>query len=205
MTATAYALLGLLAIQPWTTYELTWQMERSMRRFWPRAESNRYRAVQALVQHDLAEVRVEKVGRRRRRVYTITDDGRTALQEWTREPGALPVLEFETLLKVFFGEHSTKQAVLDHLQRIVDWAEETLSNGREIAASWGTPGDDPLPNRLPQVTLIFPFVWQHSAMIGDWARWAASIVDSWPEDPSLWPGDRSVFAPGLVEQANPSP
>ena len=38
--STANALLGLLALRPeWTTWELTTQLRRNMRFFWPRAES----------------------------------------------------------------------------------------------------------------------------------------------------------------------
>ena len=37
LTSTSYALLGLLAVKPWTTYELAQQMDRTMSRFWPRA------------------------------------------------------------------------------------------------------------------------------------------------------------------------
>jgi hypothetical protein len=32
LTTTSYALLGLLAVQPWSTYELTRQMDRSLGR-----------------------------------------------------------------------------------------------------------------------------------------------------------------------------
>src|SRR4051794_33638678 len=42
LTTTSHAILGLLAIQPWSTYELTRQMDRSLGRFWPRAHSKLY-------------------------------------------------------------------------------------------------------------------------------------------------------------------
>ena len=42
LTTTSYAILGLLAIKPWTTYELAQQMDRSLRRIWPRAKSKLY-------------------------------------------------------------------------------------------------------------------------------------------------------------------
>ena len=37
MTTTSYAILGLLAVKPWTTHELVQQVDRSLRRLWPRA------------------------------------------------------------------------------------------------------------------------------------------------------------------------
>jgi len=42
LTTTTYAILGLLALKPWTTYELATQMGRAMNRFWPRAQSRIY-------------------------------------------------------------------------------------------------------------------------------------------------------------------
>ena len=42
LTPTSYAILGLLAIKPWTTYELAKQMDRTLNRFWPRARSKLY-------------------------------------------------------------------------------------------------------------------------------------------------------------------
>ena len=42
LTTTSYAILGLLAVKPWTTYELAQQMRRALGQFWPRAESKLY-------------------------------------------------------------------------------------------------------------------------------------------------------------------
>jgi len=42
LTTTSYAVLGLLSIRPWSSYELTQQMDRSLGRIWPRAASKLY-------------------------------------------------------------------------------------------------------------------------------------------------------------------
>ena len=39
LTTTSYAILGLLAIRPWSTYELARQMQRDLRFVWPRARA----------------------------------------------------------------------------------------------------------------------------------------------------------------------
>ena len=41
-TATYFALLGLLAVQPWPAYELVAQSKRSLHYFWPRSEAHLY-------------------------------------------------------------------------------------------------------------------------------------------------------------------
>lgn len=58
------ALLGLLALRDWTTYELAQQSKRSLRRFWNRAEHKIYDEPKHLVTADWATSRTEHTGRR---------------------------------------------------------------------------------------------------------------------------------------------
>jgi hypothetical protein len=46
--------LGLLAVQPWTAYELTQQMRRSLHYLWPKSESLLYTEPKKLVDAGLA-------------------------------------------------------------------------------------------------------------------------------------------------------
>ena len=55
LTTTSYAILGLLAIRPWSTYELARQMQRDLRFVWPRAESNLYAEPKKLIAHGLPQ------------------------------------------------------------------------------------------------------------------------------------------------------
>ena len=82
LTPTSYAVLGLLAIQPWTTYELAKQMDRTLNRFWPRARSKLYEEPKKLVAEGLAVAETGAHGRRPRTVYSITPKGRQALRAW---------------------------------------------------------------------------------------------------------------------------
>jgi len=75
LTATSYAVLGLLAIKPWSSYELTQQMDRSLGRVWPRAVSKLYEEPKKLAAHGLARSAAERNGRRTRTVYAITQKG----------------------------------------------------------------------------------------------------------------------------------
>src|SRR5438128_11477377 len=84
LTTTSYAILGLLAVKPWTTYELAQQMERAMGHFWPRARSKVYEEPKKLVVKGLARASADQVGKRPRTVYTITPKGRKALAAGAR-------------------------------------------------------------------------------------------------------------------------
>ena len=46
--------LVLLALKPWTTHGLVPQVDRSLRRIWPRARSKLYEEPKKLVDHGLA-------------------------------------------------------------------------------------------------------------------------------------------------------
>jgi DNA-binding PadR family transcriptional regulator len=182
LTTTSYAVLGLLAIRPWGTYELTQQMERSLQRFWPRALSKVYEEPKKLVALGLARSRAESVGRRRRTVYRITPKGRRALAGWLDDPAAGPVLEFEGLLKVFFSEHGTKDAARSNIAAIRAWAEarnaENVHFAREYLADGG-----PFPARLPQIMLVGRFLADFTDMVDRWAEWAEEVVADWPDEP----------------------
>src|SRR5437773_887235 len=108
LNTTSYAMLGMLAIRPWSTYELAKHMDRSLGRLWPRARSNLFNEPKKLVVHGMAKSADEMVGKRPRTVYTITPKGRRALRGWLGEPGEGPVLEFEQLMKVFFADQGSK-------------------------------------------------------------------------------------------------
>lgn len=181
LTTTSYAILGLLALQPWTTYELAKQMETSLHNFWPRAERKLYEEPKKLVQHGLAEMTREIVGRRPRTVYRITAKGRHALRQWLGEPGAMLVLEFEGLVKVFFAEHGTKAQLLDTLARIVEAAEHREQIDARWAAHYLATGGR-FPQRLPVVTLVGKLQSELNRTLAEWGAWALATVSTWPAD-----------------------
>jgi len=181
LTATSYAILGLLAIRPWSTYELTQQMHRSMRRFWPRAQSKLYEEPKKLAALGLASAAPELVGRRSRTRYAATPEGRRELSRWLARGGVAPVLESEQLLKVFLAEHGTKADLLATLDAMRRWAEDNLRQDAEIAASYAT-GTGPFPHRTAQLVLVGRYLSDFAEMTRRWARWAREEVDGWPED-----------------------
>ena len=125
-TTTSYAVLGLLAIRPWTTYELAKQVQRSLRWFWPRAERKLYDEPKRLADDGLATATREHTGKRGRTVYTITEAGRAALRDWLGEPFAPPTTEFEGMVKVFFADAGSRQQLLATIERIEAQATERL-------------------------------------------------------------------------------
>lgn len=183
LTTTSYVILGLLALRRWSTYELAQQMQRSLRHYWPRAESHIYEEPKKLVAHGLASATREHAGRRPRTVYAITDKGRRELGRWLAEPGRAPIVEFEGLVKVLFAEQGTKEQLLATLRAIRAQAEQTRHSHAELALELGDTGG-PFPQRLHVNALVFKFMWEQAETVIRWASWAEEEIARWPEDVS---------------------
>ena len=205
ISTTSYMLLGLLAIKPWTTYELAQQMDRTVRRFWPRARSKVYEEPKKLAALGYATSTDEKLGRRSRTMYSITPKGRRALRAWLGEPGAPPVMEWEQFAKLFFAEFSTKNDMLATLADIQQWALDESALHVEVGMQVLAAGS-PFPQRDAKNLLFGRFFSDFSNMIGDWAAWATEVVEAWPEDMSEAPVDRklmrSIVERNLARQAD---
>ncbi len=182
LTTTSYAVLGLLAIQPWSTYELTRQMDRSLGRIWPRAASKLYEEPKKLVAHGLASSRQDRVGRRPRTVYAITSAGRRALAEWLAEPGSGPELESQQLLKVFFADQGSRADALATVAAARAWAEERNADNRDVAQAY-LDGEGSFQDRLATNMIAGRFLTDFYRMVAEWADWAAEQIDQWPDDP----------------------
>ena len=180
LTTTSYAILGLLAIRPWSTYELAGQMRRNLHYFWPRAESNLYAEPKRLLDGGYAEASSQPVGRRRRTVYSITPKGRRALEQWVTAPAGESRLESETLVKLMFATHGSKQDVLAHLRRLRDELDARQQQLRTIFDEY-LAGDDPFPERVHINVLCYRLIWDTTAAEACWADWAIDEVESWPD------------------------
>ena len=182
-TTTSYAVLGLLAIRPWTTYELAKQVQRSLRWFWPRAERKLYDEPKRLVEQGLATATQEMTGNRPRTVYAITRKGRSALRSWLSEAPEPPTVEFEGMVKVFFADSGSKEQLLATIDEIEAEASRRLSALAEMA---GGPVAFPKRSHLNAIALRL----QHDQeeAIARWATWAREQVDQWADadDPGDW-------------------
>ena len=181
LTTTSYAVLSLLALRPWTTYELAKQMKRSLGWIWPRAESRLYEEPKKLVAAGLATSRSEPTGRRRSTVYSITPEGRQALSGWLAEPGAGPVLECEALVKIAYADLGTRDGLLANLAALIDDETAKLHFGEMIARQY-LDGLGPFQERLPISGLMWRFLWDYHLAVLRWARWARAEVRAWPDD-----------------------
>ena len=190
-TTTSYALLGLLAVRRWTTYELAKQVQRSLGWFWPRTERKLYDEPRRLVEAGLATATEERTGNRPRTVYAITPAGRRALRRWLGEPSQPPALEFEAMIRVFFADGGTLDQLRATLEQVVRAADERHATLRAMIAGHTAVGDDATDEfaaRRHVNALALRFQLDHERQQATWARWAIEQVATWTSatDPGPW-------------------
>ncbi len=193
LTTTSYAILGLLAVQPWSAYELTKQVRRSLHFCWPRAETRLYQEPKNLVEHGLARARVTTNGRRSRTVYSITPKGRRAFRRWLDEESAPPRFESEALLRLFFAEHGSKEGLLATLTGLEAQATELRAQSLALGAEY-LSDQAPFPERVHILGLVGKFVLDQTNLVAGWARWARAEVERWPDVAGAPPSPEAVDA-----------
>lgn len=178
LTTTSYAILSLLGVRPWTTYELAQQMERSVGGMWPRATSVVYEEPKRLVRLGLADAETRYTGRRASTVYSITNTGRAALADWLATAGDSPTIEFEALLKVAFADNGTIEALRVNLAGIRHYAEQDFEGVCARLQEYADTGG-PYPERLPVIALATRFYLEFNIALRRWVEWAEAATEDW--------------------------
>ena len=97
-----YALLGVLAREPLSGYDISRRMKAPVGAFWQAQRSQIYPELARLEEAGLVvHHRVEQLDRPDKKVYSISDAGRQALRRWATEPAGVPAQRNEFVLKVY--------------------------------------------------------------------------------------------------------
>ena len=126
LTPTSYLVLGLLAREgPSTPYDLKRHVAATIGHFWSFPHALLYKEPPRLVGLGLLTEEREESGRRRR-LFSITEDGRLALRAWLARPARQPTeLRDLALLQLFFAdlEPTTARLAIAHEQLEVHRAQ----------------------------------------------------------------------------------
>jgi DNA-binding PadR family transcriptional regulator len=134
LPTTSYAVLGLLTFDEMSGYDLTKVVEQSIGFFLTPAKSQIYSELRRLMSLGYATEReVEQDRRPDKRLYRITDRGRRALREWL-ETGEVESAEIKSpfLVKVFFGAHMRREALLAQVKKMRQRDAEQLQVLKQI-------------------------------------------------------------------------
>lgn len=200
LTSNSYAVLALLSVRPWSAYELSKQVKRSMAFYWPRAERAIYDEPKKLVAAGLATGTTEANGRRTRTVYRITPKGRRTFSRWLAQASAPPQFESEALVRVTFGEHGSKEDLLAAIRSVRNHAGALRAQAEEVIRGY-VEGRGPFPERLHVLSISGAFNVGYVRMLERWAAWAEEVVERWSDTttPAAFPGAMDVFRELLEE------
>jgi PadR family transcriptional regulator AphA len=179
LPTTSYAILGMLALRPWSAYDLTQQMRRSLDYCWPTVESVLYQEPKRLVRLGLATAKRQTAGRRGRTVYTITEQGRARLAEWLATHPRPPRFEVEAMLRLLYADQGGKQDLLETVRATRGWALERTPQGLAQVDGYLADGG-PFPERLHIIALFSRFYADLFELIVDWTDLAEAEVAAWP-------------------------
>jgi DNA-binding PadR family transcriptional regulator len=177
---TANALLGLLALRPeWSAWDLTSQIRRNMRFFWPRAESRILAELKRLDEDGFVRSRTEQVGQRPRTIYAITAKGRRRLSAWLDSPPAPEVLESEPILRVMLGDLGSMESLDAAIEQIEGEAHRILDVGRVVAGEYEA-GTAPFQDQVHLRAFVFDYLTARAQMLLDWAASTRGELAEWP-------------------------
>jgi DNA-binding PadR family transcriptional regulator len=103
LSATAKAILGILAMKPLSGYEIKGFVDKSTRYFWAASYGQIYPELRRLTDEGLVEGTHSPTGGRQRTVYKLTPKGRKALKRWHEQPPEVYELRDEGMLKLFLA------------------------------------------------------------------------------------------------------
>jgi DNA-binding PadR family transcriptional regulator len=179
-TATSFAILGLLALQPWTAYELVAQAQRNLRYYWPRSEAHIYAELKRIVERGHAIAEVEDGQKRQRTRYTLTAEGRRALTEWLATPPAPAVLEVEGFLRLFLGDQGTKEDLIRSLEATARYIREQRPAAMAVVKGVLEDGG-PFPQRLHLVVDVAEFFDSFNRLLVGWCDRTVREIELWPD------------------------
>jgi DNA-binding PadR family transcriptional regulator/L-amino acid N-acyltransferase YncA len=164
-----YALLGLLAEEPASGYDLTRKFERALQRYaWHAKHSQIYPELTKLAGDGLVAVVAE--GARGRRTYAITDAGRAELRSWMLNPPDVFVVRNEFVLRLFLLSTLDAEDAREVLRWVADENARGAATLRDALAK-----AEALP--LAPGRLAAEFGRRSFQITYDWAQWALNQID----------------------------
>lgn len=114
-------LLGLLAIEPMSGYDLGLTIRGSVGHFWNESYGQIYPNLKKLANGGFVSCKTERQkGKPDRHIYSISEKGRERLRKWLAVPPQPEIPRNEMLLKLFFGEQVSPQILIGYVERMVE-------------------------------------------------------------------------------------
>src|SRR5215468_12254260 len=165
VTTLEYKLLGLLARQPMSGYDLASHLKQRFVPFGPISHTQIYPALASLEQQGLVRYHIvdQQAVRPNKKVYELTEEGRAALRQWVESPTPLTVFYGEFFLKAYNLSLADPEPMVERFREQAQLHQEQLElyeqalQSRQLAISAEPKNDDffELTDRLFQYVIGF--------------------------------------------------
>jgi DNA-binding PadR family transcriptional regulator len=162
------ALLGLLAIEPMSGYDLTRNFAGSLAYVWSASHSQIYPELARLERQGL--IRVVGRGARRKKTYAVTAAGKNAVRRWLTETEPDRTHRDESFLRVFFLWLLDPPAARDYVADQARRHRALLAEYQAIAHD--QPSVDELTGPPRSFRIALEAGIRHERALLGWAEWA---------------------------------
>jgi DNA-binding PadR family transcriptional regulator len=116
-------------------YDLAKDFDASVANFWMATPQQLYRELERLAQQGLIQARVVHQERRpNKRIFSLTDAGREAIQQFTSRPPKPSVIRDELMVKVQAVDAGNARAVRDFIAEKLQWATAKVQRYERLRA-----------------------------------------------------------------------
>ncbi|WIX75946.1 PadR family transcriptional regulator [Amycolatopsis carbonis] len=139
LSTTSYVVLGTIGLRgPSTPYDLKRAVGHSVGYFWSFPHAQLYSEPERLERMGLLEVETEQTGRRRK-VYSLTDEGREAVRAWLAAP-THEHFEMRDIaeMKLFFNELGDSGNIVNLAREQIKQHEERISVYEDMQRRFGS-------------------------------------------------------------------
>ena len=164
-----HALLGLLAEQPASGWDLSHRFDEVLGSIWPAGHPQIYGELRKLEEERLIEVDSE--GPRRRKTYRVTDAGLEAVRHWLTSVEVDHTMRLEPLLRSVFFWLLTAEELSEYLRNEADHYAKVAAMYRAVADAKdrGEYGDSPQTYSL---RIAAEAGARLNQALAEWATWA---------------------------------
>lgn len=168
-----HVILTVLSTRDATGYDITKEFSSSIGYFWKASHQQVYRELNKMGQQGLVTCVLEpQDGKPDRKVYSITDAGRSALGEWFDQPTAHPTVRDEFSAKLIACSVQPATPYRIQLGELVEESKKLVAHYKEIeSAYYATPATLDKLQRLERLTLRRNLLVRQA-----WVDWAEELL-----------------------------
>ena len=132
-----YAILAALTNQPCSGYDLVKRFNKSVESFWSASHQQIYKALAQLEKTEQVSFeRIEQQNRPNKKLYTVTEIGRQALQAWIGESSAIAPTKSDLLVKLSAGHTVPTETLLQTIDTYYQQHKEKLKSFQTVSKQY---------------------------------------------------------------------